>query len=198
MPSVSLTPDAAPDAPVAVVLPGSGYTIQGPLLYWSIAILKAGGWHVRAVEWVSRDLGLDEAQDVVASEVEMAFASAPSTGFAPSTGERLVLAKSLGTLALPWARANDVPGVWLTPLLTVPVVADAARERATKHDLLVGGTADTFWTPDAIVGTAASVVELPAANHSLEVPGDGARSRALQKAIFERVERHISQLRAGS
>ncbi|MET0990304.1 MAG: hypothetical protein ABWY54_06635 [Glaciihabitans sp.] len=193
MPSVSLTPDAAPDAPVAVVLPGSGYTIQGPLLYWSIAILKAGGWHVRAVEWSADDLARDDptgfaASEYVESEVEAAFAAAPSTG------TRLVVAKSLGSFALPWALANDVPGVWLTPVLTVPAISDALRQWATPLDLVVGGTADAFWRPEMVRGTAAGVLELANADHSLVVPGDARRSRSLQEGVFDAVERHADAL----
>ena len=36
---------------------------------------------------------------------------------APDDQPVLVVAKSLGTLALPWAVERGLPGVWLTPLL---------------------------------------------------------------------------------
>jgi hypothetical protein len=186
MPSVDLTPESRPHAPVAVILPGSGYTVLGPLLYWGARILEQGGWHVRAVEWAPEDLRQDDPREAIEAQVEAAFAAAPPSG------TRLVLAKSLGTFAAPWALARGIPGVWLTPVLTFPAVGTALRERATSHDLVVGGTADAFWRPETIAGTAATVLEIPGADHSLLVPGHATESRVLQERVFGAVERHVA------
>jgi hypothetical protein len=189
MPSADLTPGAPPHAPVAVILPGSGYTILGPLLYWSARLLEQGGWRVRAVEWDPNDLKSDDPQGFIEAEVEAAFAAAPPTG------TRLVLAKSLGTFAAPWALANNIAGVWLTPVLSVPAVSTALRDHATDRDLVVGGTADPLWRPETIVGTAATVLEMPRADHALVVPGDHVASRMLHEHVFDAVERHLAGVR---
>jgi hypothetical protein len=185
MPFVDLTPESAPTAPVAVILPGSGYTVQAPLLYWGAEILRAGGWRVLAVSWSPADLLLDDPRGFVEAEVQAAFAAVPAAT------TRLVLAKSLGTFASRWATAQGIAGVWLTPVLSVPGVGDALRDGATARDLIVGGTADAFWRPETIGGTAASVLEIPGANHSLAVPGNGEDSRILQERVFDAMERHV-------
>jgi hypothetical protein len=187
MPFVDLTPESAPSAPVAVILPGSGYTIQAPLLYWGAEILKAGGWRVLAVSWSPADLLLDDPRGFVEAEVEAAFAAAPAAT------TRLVFAKSLGTFAAPWAAAHGIAGVWLTPVLSVPTVSEALRDGATARDLIVGSTADPLWRPETIEGTTASILEIPEANHSLSVPGNGEDSRILQERVFDAMERHIAR-----
>jgi hypothetical protein len=188
MPFVDLTPESAPDAPVTVILPGSGYTVQAPLLYWGAEILRAGGWRVLAVSWAPDDLLLDDPRGFVEAEAETAFAAAPAAT------TRLVLAKSLGTFAAPWALAQGIAGLWLTPVLTVPVVSEALRVGATARDLIVGGTADAFWHPETIRGTAASILEIPEASHSLAVPGNGEDSRILHERVFEAMERHLGEV----
>lgn len=46
-----LTDQAGTDAPLALVFPGVGYTVQGPLLYWPILALSQAGWQVWSVNW---------------------------------------------------------------------------------------------------------------------------------------------------
>jgi pimeloyl-ACP methyl ester carboxylesterase len=188
MPFVDLTPESAPSAPVAVILPGSGYTIQAPLLYWGAEILKAGGWRVLAVSWSPADLLLDDPRGFVEAEVEAAFAAAPAAT------TRLLFAKSLGTFAAPWAAAHGIAGVWLTPVLTISDVSDALNASVSTRDLIIGGTADPLWRSDAIAATAASVLEIPDANHALVVPGDWRRSGALHAEVFAVVEEHLGRL----
>jgi len=86
----------------------------------------------------------------------------------------LVVAKSLGTLALPWAVERGLPGVWLTPLLREAAVVTAVGE-ARQPTLLVGGTADTHWQPPEVAGPGVTLMELPGADHGLQQPGDWRR-----------------------
>jgi hypothetical protein len=62
-------------------------------------------------------------------------------------GRPLLIGKSLGSNAAALAAERSLPAVWLTPLLTLPWVANAL-DRATAPFLLIGGTADKFWDGD--------------------------------------------------
>lgn len=177
------------DAPVAVLLPGVGYTVQGPLLYWCATLLAERGWHVQAVEWTVDDEAQAHPQPFVEHAVAEAFAAGP-----PSS-RRLIVAKSFGSWALPWARRHNVPGVWLTPLLTQPPLSEALQT-ATPADLAIGGEADEFWRP--VVGdTRARLISAPGAGHSLTRPGDWRGSLALQADILAAIAGHVDAHLAG-
>jgi pimeloyl-ACP methyl ester carboxylesterase len=81
----------------------------------------------------------------------------------------VIVAKSLGTLALPLAVEAGLPGIWLTPLCQEPEVASSIRA-ATAPTLLVGGTGDPSWDGDIARSGSAEVVELDGADHALSVP----------------------------
>lgn len=175
------------DTRVALILPGAGYTAQAPLLYWPILALAEAGWDVWSVDWHA---DIDEAarQDMQGF-VESALASAEEALPAPP---ELVVAKSLGTFALPHFAQQDVRAVWLTPILTDPVVADAlARVNPGRH-LAIGGTADPSWRPDLIGTTSARLVTVEAANHSLELKSKPWRESAeSQLTIIDQVVTHL-------
>ncbi|WP_120339566.1 hypothetical protein [Cryobacterium soli] len=172
------------DAPVAVLLPGVNYSVQAPLLYWCATLLAERGWHVQAVEWAVDD----EARAHPLPFVEQAAAEAFDAS--PPTSRRLIVAKSFGTYALPWARSAGIAGVWLTPLLSEEPVCEALRG-ATAADLAIGGELDAFWRPDSVAGTAAQLLSVPGAGHGLTRPGDWRGSLELQAVILERIAGHI-------
>jgi hypothetical protein len=160
-------------ARVALILPSAGYTVQAPLLYWPILALTEAGWDVWSVDWHA---DVDEAarQDMQGF-VESALATAEEALPAPP---ELVLAKSLGTFALPHFAQQDVRAVWLTPILTDPVVADALARVSPGRHLAIGGTADPSWRPDLVGTTRARLVDVEAANHSLELTSKPWRESA--------------------
>ena len=88
-------------ARVALILPGAGYTVQAPLLYWPILALTEAGWDVWSVDWHA-DVD-DAARQDMQGFVESALATAEDALPAPPG---LVLAKSLGTFALPTSRSR--------------------------------------------------------------------------------------------
>ena len=171
--------------PLILVLAGTGYGQQTPLLWWTSEIALAAGCEVIAPRWQVDDAaGADPV-----GFVEAAVAAA--------LGDRLpdlVVAKSFGGFALPWAIRNDVPGVWLTPVLTHDDVATALAAATDAHDA-IGGGADTMWRPDRVSGTAARLQTVDRADHSLQVPGDWRLSQRLQADVFDVVERRITALR---
>jgi len=168
---------------VAVVLPGAGYTAQAPLLYWSSVLLEERGWHVHRVDWTVDEKAGAHPHAFVDDAVERAFDSAP----AAST--RLIVAKSFGSFALPWAIGRGIPGVWLTPVLADDAVAEALRAAGPEH-LAIGGTADGLWQPERAAGTRASLLSLADADHALTVPG-WSESIAAQSLAFRAIAAHL-------
>jgi hypothetical protein len=171
--------------PLVLVLAGSGYGQQAPLLWWTSEIAAAAGCEVVAPRWHVDDAA---AVDPVGF-VETAVAS--------TLGDRLpdlVVAKSFGCFALPWALRNDVPGVWMTPVLTHDDVAAALARATDAHDAIGGGD-DTMWRPERASGTRARLQTVAGTDHSLQVPGDWRRSQRLQADVFDVVERRITALR---
>ena len=159
--------------PAAVVLPGRGYGCDEPLLRSARAVLRAAGWSVRVVRW----------NPPPAPEEVVALGRDLLTGDG-SCG--LVVAKSLSTRLLPLAGELALPGVWLTPLLREPDVR-AAAAAATAPALLVGGTADPFWDGEAAAASGQRVLEVPGADHSLEVAGDPAATARALAAVVDAV-----------
>jgi hypothetical protein len=160
---------------VLTVLPGLGYTAQGPVLARPAAALRELRWTVRTVAWDDGRPDFELARDVYAAVLRDGVDAAPEAA-------HLVLAKSLGTLALPVGIDLGLPGAWLTPLLTTDrapdVRAAAAGLGATGVPaLLAGGTADGLWDPALAAASGARVLEVAGADHSLEVEGDPERTR---------------------
>lgn len=174
---------------VAVLLPGGGYTVQAPLLYWCAEMLVDLGWHVQAVTWTVTDDDVRErAQELVERAVEQAFAEAPAHE------RRLVVGKSLGTFALPWAVRHGVPGAWLTPVLTEAAVADALAAADESH-LAVGGDRDPAWLPASVRSTRARLRTVPGGNHALTVETGWRHSVDAQTAAIHEVAEHVRTLR---
>jgi hypothetical protein len=173
--------------PVAVLLPGTGYPVRAPLLFWCARILAEAGWHVQAVEWTVDAEALADPRPFVERAVADAFDAAPSTS------RRLIVAKSFGCFALPWAQREGIPGVWLTPLLSDEIVRSALLG-ATSADLAIGGDADDLWMPDRVSGSDATLISVPGADHSLAIAGNWRRSLEVQSDIFSEIAQHVGRL----
>ena len=169
---------------VAVILPGARYTAQAPLLYWCSRILEERGWHVHRVDWTIDAEAGGHPHRFVEEAVTRAFASAPTAS------RRLIVAKSFGSFALPWAVRHGVPGVWLTPVLGDDAVAGALRDAGAEH-LAVGGDADAHWRPERAAGTRARLLSITDADHGLEVPAGWSESIAAQTLAFRAVAEHL-------
>ncbi|WP_432511767.1 alpha/beta hydrolase [Kineococcus sp. SYSU DK001] len=151
----------APGAP-ALVLPGRGYDVDRPVLRAVRDELVAAGWRVLALSWTQ---GPPRPQEVPALVRLLLDDLRPG----------LLVAKSLTTLALPVAADRGLAGIWVTPLLDRPDVGLAAA-RSHRRTLLVGGTADPSWNRTLAHESDREVLELHGADHSLEHPGDPART----------------------
>ncbi|MFJ7287930.1 hypothetical protein ACIQUC_06420 [Curtobacterium sp. NPDC098951] len=174
--------------PLVLVLAGSGYGQQAPLLWWSREIATAAGCEVVAPGW---DVDDRAATDPVGF-VEAAVADALG-GRLPD----LVVAKSFGCFALPWAVRNGVAGIWLTPVLTHDDVARSLADAGDEH-VAIGGGVDTMWRPERASGTAARLQTVGGADHALQVRGDWRRSQRLQTDVLDVVERAITRVAEAS
>ncbi|NNM44702.1 hypothetical protein [Knoellia koreensis] len=164
-----------------ILLPGRGYGVQLPVLHYPATVLASLGWHVQAVAWQADDLDVDDAPAFAAGAAELCLEAAPSDRV-------LVVGKSLGTFAAPWARARGIPGIWLTPILTQPTVRDALAPGGPPG-LLVGGTADEgAWDSSAARATGLTVLELAGLDHSLEDSTDWRRGVEAMLTVGAAVE----------
>ena len=169
-----------PDAMFGVVLPGNGYPALAPVLHWPARLLAAAGWRLAVVSWSPETEGGPDPVAFVLRVLQEASGDALPD---------LVIAKSLGTLAAPWAVEHDVPGVWLTPLLGDPKVLGALRAM-DERSIAIGGSADRHWKAGSLAGADIEVHEVEGADHSLEQP-DWRASMAAQAQVFDRLAEHL-------
>ncbi len=166
----------------ALLLPGANYDVRKHGLFWPMRTLLDHGWAITRAEWDGDEWGEDR-DGFIRGVVERLDSKAPP---APRT---IVVGKSIGSLAIGWAAEHRLPGIWLTPLLHLDDVRTALA--GAPRSLLVGGTADESWTPDAVVRERHQVVEIPGMNHGLFV-GPGWRDTfAAMTLILEEVERFL-------
>jgi hypothetical protein len=142
----------------ALVLPGR--MLAGmPVNAFAIEAVWKQGWRAILV-W---DEYLDDSQDTtqwIRARLDAAAA------YAGDGGERLVIGKSLGTLAAGAVAERGWPAVWLTPLLSHPPLVEMLRAR-TAPALLVGGTEDPAWDGRLARQLSDDVLELDGADHGL-------------------------------
>lgn len=146
---------------LAVVAPGRAYSPSAPLLEFARRALLQHDFAVQQLWWDTTTRGDEGAEPWVRRHV----AAAVCDGDAPA----LVVAKSLGTWAAPYAAERGLDAVWLTPVLTEPVVAVAIGANPGRQ-LLVGGLADELWDTSVVrelADAGCEVLEVPDADHSM-------------------------------
>lgn len=175
---------AAPDSPVglAVLLPGRNYPVAMPLLTFAGRAALEQRWQVRTVEWHAPDLGEAETLAWVADQLRDAVGD--------HDGRVLVIGKSLGSCAAPYAAEMGYDAVWLTPVLNVPAVVDGIEANPARQ-LLVGGTADDIaWDGGAVErlrGRGCEVLEVPGADHGMFVADDAVRTAEVHVEVTRAV-----------
>lgn len=168
---------------VAVLLPGATYSPNHPVLYYAREVLRAQGWSVEEVWWNPEDLASEEA---LISKAKAAFERVADSN-------PLIVGKSIGSLALPLVAQRGWPAIWLTPLLNRPELLDALKI-VTSKTLLVGGTADDFWNSAVATASGQQVLEMPGADHGLEIPGDPLASVGLLRELVATMKVFVESL----
>lgn len=188
-----MAPPAALDA--ALILPGRAYGPDQPLLLLARRLLERWSWAVGALEWDASRLAEAMAVGDVAATAHVESRLVEHVSHQGEPG--LLVAKSLGTRAAPYAAGRGRPAVWLTPLLHDPtIVAAIAANQAPQ--LVVGGTDDPFWDASAAarlgqVG-ACTVLEVADADHAMALAGDDTPSRDVLDAITGALETFLGGL----
>src|SRR6185437_7367605 len=186
-PCAGLLHERDPDR-CAVVLPGMQYTTQAPLLWFSREVAAARGWSVLEV-LDSLPEGAEPfpwARD----RARRALDHVAGTG----AGEVIVIGKSLASGAAGLVADRVLPAVWLTPLLNQVRVADDLS-RAPRPALLIGGSEDESWVPDALADNGLlQVVHLDGLDHSLQRRGDPMASLGALRAVTARIDEFLDEL----
>lgn len=171
---------------VAVLLPGAGYVPAAPLLWFAREILQAQGWTVLDV-WDEWDRSVDPHQWVT-ERFEAAFERVGEVS------TRVVVAKSLSTLAIPAALDLDLAGIWLTPLLDEEGLRSALLSPKSKT-LLIGGTADPTWDSEFVGGLPnVEVLEIEGGDHLMQHRGEPGESIQTLQVVTDRIGRFTDQL----
>ncbi|MFL5818087.1 MAG: alpha/beta hydrolase [Conexibacter sp.] len=176
-----------PDAPRRVVLlPGARYPTRAPLLWFSREVAVARGYGVLEV--------LDEppaGEDPFAWVHDRAVRALDHR----PTELDVVIGKSLSSDVAGLAADRGLPAIWLTPLLDRPGIVSALA-RTTRPTLLVGGTADPTWLPDAIPeNVMLDRLQLDGLDHGLQLAGDPQASLNALRKVVKKVDRFLGALR---
>ncbi|MFC0627298.1 alpha/beta hydrolase [Kribbella deserti] len=165
-----------PTSPRAVITaPGGLGGPCAPLPMFATDAAVARGAEARPIWWQH----VDELRALPENEIGALVAAqiAPHVRDCDPAGTLLV-GKSLGSHGSTVAADNDLPAVWLTPLLTQEWVVDGLRRSAAPY-LLVGGTADPSWDSALARELTPYVLEVDGADHGMYVPGRLAASTAV-------------------
>jgi hypothetical protein len=170
-----------------IIVPGRGYSAEGPLLDLARHALRDRGAHTETVTWqVPASLNDTEYTEAfVRAHVAAALYRTPG-------GRPVIIAKSLGTYAAVFAATLQLPGIYLTPVLSAAVVGALAANSAPA--LLVGGTADRLWQPAQAAATGKSVITVPDGDHRLRVPGPLRAYTNVLGDIASAIERFLDAL----
>lgn len=179
----------------AIVMPGAGYSVQAPLLWYARhAALEAGRNVLAVADLFDRDR--DDPTGWVEERCEATLRHVGAHDAHP-----LLITKSLTSLAARFAADEALPAVWLTPLIAdrgttvAPQVIEGLRA-GTAPRLVIGGSDDPTWDGDiASALSHAEILELPQADHALEVPGDAARSLDYLRTVTEAIGSFVAGLR---
>lgn len=165
-----------------VILPGARYPTRAPLLWFAREVALAKGFGV--LELLDEPEAGGDPFAWVRDRATRALDHQPAS-------TTIVIGKSLSSHVADLARDRELPAIWLTPLLDRPEVREAIAN-ATRPALIVGGTDDPTWQPDA-VGSNALIqqLELVGHDHSLQIPRDPIASLGSLKKVTKRIERFL-------
>jgi hypothetical protein len=151
-----------------ILVPGLQYTVQAPLLDLAWEALHDREAVIEEIAWTPPEEILDVGPEpFVRAHVAAALLRAERR---EPDAKPVVIAKSLGTYAAALTAERELPAIWLTPLLHQPAIV-AAITRNPAPQLLIGGTADQSWLPEAARATGKQVLTIEDGTHALRVPG---------------------------
>jgi pimeloyl-ACP methyl ester carboxylesterase len=176
-----------PDAPRRVVLlPGARYPTRAPLLWFAREVAVARGFGV--LELLDEPPAGEDPFAWVRDRARRALDHRPAE-------LDVVVGKSLSSDVADVAADRGLPAIWLTPLLDRPGIR-AALARTSRPTLLVGGTADPTWRPEALADNVMlDRLQLDGLDHGLQLPGDPQASLNALRKVVKRIDRFLGALR---
>lgn len=184
-----------PAEQAALVLPGRGYSCQGPVLSYPRLELLARGMDVLCVEY-TQHTGFSSLADQELLRCSIADAEAAYRALMSQRAyQRIALVgKSLGTMVMArllttLSLSEPVLTAWLTPVLNFERVRTQMKEIPGPTFIAIG-TADPYYNPaqvadiQAAINDRGKVLVIEQANHSLEIGTDALRSlQAMEEMI---------------
>ena len=186
-----------------LVMPGTGYNCDRPLLYWAAQALAENGWRVDRMNVRNASDDLSVVTPVINGAID-GWVERVRTEDA--SGRLMLIGKSLTTLTYPHvARAHQLPFALLTPVINpadfdptdqiIPVEEDGGDVAYPgPAPLIRAGTADPFDDRAKANKLTSHVHEYPDANHSIEVPGHWRRSLDYLKEVTASVAQYAATL----
>ncbi len=188
-----------------LIMPGIGYTVDRPLLYWAARALSWDGWSVDRL-WLDLPDVVDFPRtiDRMNGLVDSWVSGITSSGH--DDDSVMVVTKSLSTLTYPHLVDRGLPAVLLTPVLNPPpcdpaesviTVPDSGISSSDAAPLLCAGDADPYFDGARAASlTGQGLVRVyPKANHSIEVSGDWSTSIRYLRDVTESIVRYGSVVR---
>lgn len=173
----------------ALILPGAGYSVDRPLLYFTTDLLLARAYQVILIHTnysrfpTYRATTESHARHaIINDETARIAATLDERGIKPS----IIVGKSIGTRAMRHLvpHFTSPKNIWLTPVIENDWSFLAGQE---KNNLIIIGTADPLY-PSMQSKLPKTSYVVPDADHSLEIPGDMQKTIATLGPIMGRIQ----------
>ena len=180
---------------LAIILPGSGYTSQAPLLHFSAGVFISKGYDVLQVNYLYNGQAYEdfsEISEAVKLDVKQVLDYVLSN---KSYNDFYFIGKSLGTIAMSSELSRDIfknaKAIWLTPLIQRDDVFTAMTESKLKG-LCIMGDSDPCYTEERFLKATENKhitsKLIPNVNHSLEYDGNPIESIEVLKHVIHNIE----------
>ncbi|TDL34275.1 alpha/beta hydrolase [Jeotgalibacillus sp. S-D1] len=193
----SLISNGETSSKLAIIFPGQGYTVQGPLLHYSTGIFLSQSYDVLHVNYqynhnAYKSFTMEELSEAIKHDCETVI---EKTIAAKSYEQYCLIGKSLGTIAMSAEIKRqefiDAKTIWLTPLLQRDDVFDAMVTSKQKGLCFIGDN-DRCYIKDRY----SRIKDNPSiasrlfhnANHSLEIEQSVGESINILKTIMKTIE----------
>ena len=183
---------------LAIMFPGIGYTVQGPVFHFATGLYLNKGTDVLQLEYPYEDSFYEQFTDGQLCEAVIYDSGALIDQFLKERkyDNFYLVGKSFGTIAmsneLRNTRFNDAKAVWLTPLMKRDDVW-AAMYESTGKGLCIIGDQDHHYDENRLKQLDEQlnfITKLyPNVHHGLEYEGDILKSVDILKGIIHEIDR---------
>ena len=184
-----------------VTIPGMGYTADAPLLWFARCAALQAGWSVTDLAWDDVGKADIRTEEGTAEALELVHRNVSEALGVHQAATTVLVAKSLGTLAMGLAAERGLSGVWLTPVNKADIPGGRYEAKVVRDltgpQLFVAGTADRGWDRSAIPEVH-RVLEIPGANHAMHIDGDVLASLDVLREVTEEVSAFLEGFVGGT